>query len=90
MKFFFQVTGRIADVDDTTSDEPEHPNLGLIIETDGYFALVVVLTTVWPPAKRELLAVDRPVALSGESDGNPFRLGSRAVAVSLRLLDGYH
>ncbi len=90
MKFFFQVTGRIGDVDDTTSDEPEHPNLALIIESDGDFARIVVPTTVWRLEKRELLAVDWPVAVSGESDGNPFRLGSRAVAVSLRLLDGHH
>ena len=66
------------------------PNLVLIIESDGDFARIVVPTTVWPPEKRELLALDRPVAVSGESNMDPFRLGARAVAISLQLLDGYH
>jgi hypothetical protein len=45
---------------------------------------------VWPPEKCELLAVDRPVALTGVSDVDPFRPGARAIATSLQLLDCYH
>jgi len=87
---FFRLTGRVADFDDTTSDQPEHPNLVIIIESEGDFARIVVPTTVWPLEKRELLAVDRPVAVSGESETDPFRLGARVVATPLQLLDGYH
>jgi hypothetical protein len=86
----FRITGRVADLDDTTPDQPEHPNLVLVLESNGDFARVVVPTTVWPLEKRELLAVDRPVAVSGESDMDPFRLGARAVATSLQLLDKFH
>jgi hypothetical protein len=28
---------------------------------------------VWPTESRELLAVDQPVAVAGESDGDPIR-----------------
>jgi hypothetical protein len=90
LKLFFRLTGRVADLDGTTPDQPEHPNLVLLIESNGDFARIVVPATVWPLEKREFLVVDRPVALSGESDGNPFRCGARAVATSLQLLDGYH
>ena len=45
---------------------------------------------MWPLEKRELLAVERPVAVDGESDIDPFIKGARAVATSLRLLDAYH
>lgn len=75
---------------DTTPDEPEHPNLALIIECGDEFARIVVPTTVWPLEKRDLLAVDRPVTVAGESDIDPFCQGARAVATSLELLDGYH
>jgi hypothetical protein len=70
---FFRLTGRVTDLDDTTPDQPEHPNLVLILESNGDFA-----------------RMDRPVAVSGESDMDTFRLGARAVATSLRLLEGYH
>jgi hypothetical protein len=90
LNLFFRLTGRIADLDDTTPDQPEHPNLVLILESNGDFARIVVPKAARPPEKRELLAVDRPVAVSGESDMDPFRLGARAVAISVQLLDGYH
>jgi hypothetical protein len=88
--FVFRLTGRVADIDDTVTGEPEHPALALIVECDDELARIVVPATVWPPEKRELLAVDRPVALTGESDVSPFVLGARAVATSLQLLEGYH
>ena len=56
----------------------------------GDFARVLVPTTVGRWTKRELLAVDRLVAVSGESEMDPSRLGARAVATSLQLLDGYY
>jgi hypothetical protein len=85
-----RLAGVVADVHDTTPDEPQHPNLALIIECGDEFARIVVPTTVWPLEKRDLLAVDRPVAVTGQSDVDPFRHGARAVATSLQLLDPYH
>jgi hypothetical protein len=86
----FRLTGVVADVDDTTPDEPGHPSLAPIIECGDDLARIVVPTTVWPLEKRELLAVDRPVAVTGESDVDPFGQDARAVATSLQLLDSYH
>jgi hypothetical protein len=43
-----------------------------------------------PPERRELLVVERPVAVAGESDVDPFSSGARAMATSLRLLDSHH
>jgi hypothetical protein len=83
-------TGVIADVDDTTRDEPHHPALALILECGDELTRIVVPTTVWPQDKRELLAEDRPVAVTGESNVDPFRPGARAVATSLQLLDSHH
>lgn len=47
----------------------------LILECGDDLARILIPASVWPPEKRELLAVDRPVALTGESDLNPFRRG---------------
>ena len=90
LTFSFRLTGVVADIDDTTPDEPSHPSLVVILESGDDFARIVIPASVWPPEKRELLAVDRPVAVSGESDVDPFRRGARAVATSLKLLGGYH
>jgi hypothetical protein len=46
-------------LDDTTPDEPEHPNLVLIVESGDNFARIVVPASVWLLEKRE-----RPVAAS--------------------------
>ena len=64
--------------------------MALIIECNEDLARIVVPPNVWPSAKRELLAVDRPVAVTGESDVSPFALGARAVATSLQLLTSHH
>ena len=34
----FRLTGLVADIDDTTPNEPGHPALALIIECGGNFA----------------------------------------------------
>jgi len=69
----FRLTGVVADVDDTTPDEPGHPALTLIIECGDDLTRIVVPPSVWPPERRELLAVDRPVAVAGESNGDRFK-----------------
>ena len=86
----FRLTGLVADVDETTSDEPGHPALALIIECGDDLARIVIPASVWPPEERDLLAVNRPVAVTGESNVDPFLPGARAVATSLRLLDSHH
>jgi hypothetical protein len=86
----FRITGLVADVDDTTPDEPEHPAIALILESGDDLARIVVPPSVWPPEKRELLAVDRLVAVTGESDVDPFLPGAQAVATLLQLLGSYH
>ena len=86
----FRPTGVVADLDDTTPDEPRHPSLALILECGDEFARIVIPASVWPLEKRDLLAVDRPVAVAGESDIDPFLPRARAVATSLHLLDGHH
>ena len=83
----FRLTGVIADVDDTVAGEPQHPALALIVECGDDLARIVIPSSVWPPDRRELLAIDRPIAVAGESDSDPFR--PRAVATSLQLLDSY-
>jgi len=35
--------------------------------------VAVVPASVWPSEERELLAVDRPIAVTGESDVSAFR-----------------
>jgi hypothetical protein len=89
-ELFFRLTGRVADLDDTTPDEPGHPSLVLIIECGDDLARIVVSATVWPPEQRDLLAVDRPIAVTGETDVDPFRPCARAIATSLQLLDSYN
>jgi hypothetical protein len=64
----FRVTGRVADLDETTPDEPQHPALVLILESGEDLARIVIPPSVWPPEKRAILAVDRPVAVTGESN----------------------
>ena len=90
LNLMFRLKGVVADLDETTPDEPEHPNLALIVECGDNFARTVVPPSAWPLQKRELLAVDRPIALTGESNVNPFRRDARAVATSLQLLDSHH
>lgn len=48
----FRLTGVVADLDDTTPDEPGHPALVIILECGDEFARIVVPTTVWPLEKR--------------------------------------
>jgi len=71
----FRLTGVVADLDEITPDGPGHPAVSLILECGDDLTRVVIPASVWPPERRELLAVDRPVAVAGESDGDPFRRG---------------
>ena len=73
----FAFRGMIADIDETTADEPCHPATVLIIEIDGSFSRVVVPESALAP-RRELLCAGRPVEVLGEVRDSP---GVRLLAV---------
>jgi hypothetical protein len=77
----------IADIDETTSIEPSHPSTALIIEIDEELMRVVVPDSVLAD-RRELLCVDRPVAVTGEMIETPH--GVHHVATTLRLVATGH
>lgn len=60
----FQVTGTVADLDETTLGEPWHPTFVLIIEVNYAYSRVVVPPAAWT-APRELLQVGRSVRVTG-------------------------
>jgi hypothetical protein len=61
--FLFQ--GTIADIDDTTPDEPCHPATALIVEVGNAFARVIVPNSVLQE-RLALLCAGRPVQIVGE------------------------
>jgi hypothetical protein len=83
----FAFRGTIADIDETTSDEPCHPATVLIIEIDDSFSRVVVAKSV-VGARRELLCAGRPVEVLGEVRDSPG--GAHHVATLLRLIGAMH
>ena len=83
----FAFRGKIADIDETTTDEPCHPATVLIIETGDTFSRVVVPETVLE-ARRELLCAGRPVEVFGEVKDS--RHGPRHIATELRLIGAMH
>lgn len=83
----FAFRGMIADIDETTPDEPCHPATVLIIEIDDTFARVVVPESVLQ-ARRELLCAGRPVEVLGEIKDS--RYGARRITTLLRLVGPAH
>ena len=85
MSFAFR--GVIADVDETTPEEPWHPATVIIVEVCETFSRVVV-----PPSvlgrRRELLCAERPVHVFGEV--NASRYGPTHIATELRLVGRMH
>ena len=61
----FEVRGTIADIDETTSDEPCHPGTALIVEAGDAFSRVIVPHPVLGD-RLTLLCVGRPVEIAGE------------------------
>jgi hypothetical protein len=63
----FRLRGTIADIDETVVGEPAHPTVVVIIDSCDQLTRIVI-----PPgaksASRELLAVGRPIVVSGEID----------------------
>jgi hypothetical protein len=61
----FALRGIVADLDETTTDEPWHPAVVLLLEVDGAFARVILPSRVLD-GKQELLCAGRPVWVRGE------------------------
>jgi len=83
----FHFRGVIADVDETTPDEPCHPATVIIVRTGEEFSRVVVPDSVLT-GRRELLCAERPIHVFGEVRES--RYGATHVATQLRLTDGVH
>jgi hypothetical protein len=83
----FAFRGTIADIDETTSDEPWHPATVLIVEIDETFSRVVLPESVLG-ARRELLCTGRPVEVLGEVRDSS--RGPHHVATELRLVGAMH
>ena len=61
----FAFRGTIADLDETTPDEPCHPSLVLVIEVDQTFSRVIAPDGVLD-GRRQLLCAGRPIEVFGE------------------------
>jgi hypothetical protein len=83
----FAFRGTIADIDETTPDEPGHPATVLIIEVAETFSRVVVPAPLLN-GYRELLCAERPVQVLG--DVQESERGLRHVATLLRLVGPMH
>jgi hypothetical protein len=85
----FSVGGVIVGVRDTTTADPAHPALLVVVEIGGDFCRIAVPPAVWP-APRELLAIGQFVGVQGTTDSSPVLHGSRQVATEIRLVGTYH
>ena len=62
---YFNLIGTIADVDETTPDNPLHPSPVLLLDTDDRIERIVLPTSAWA-GPRDLLQVGRRLRVSGE------------------------
>jgi hypothetical protein len=70
---YFNLVGTIADVDETTTDNPSHPAPVLLIDTEDKIERVVLPASVWPDGMRDVLQVGRRLRVAGHSDMMPKR-----------------
>ena len=82
MGMTFVIRGSIADIDDTTQDEPSHPATALIVEAVDALSRVIVPQHVLGD-RLIILCVGRPVAIAGEVVLAGY--GSRAHHVASKL-----
>ena len=85
MSFAFR--GVIADVDETTPDEPCHPATVIIVEVCETFSRVIVPESVLG-GRREPLCPERPIRVFAEVRASP--CGSTHIATELRLVGRMH
>ena len=83
----FTFRGKVADIDETTSDQPLHPSTLLLIEVGDTIDRVIVPASVLSD-NLPLLCAGRPIELGGEIRGFPRR--PVYIATHLRLLDKGH
>lgn len=83
----FAFRGIVADIDETTADEPCHPAAVLILEVGDAFSRVIVPESVLN-GMRELLCAARPVQVLGEVRES--RYGPMHIATELRLVGTGH
>ena len=83
----FTFRGRVADIDETTEDQPRHPSTVLLIEVQTTINRVIVPASVLGEMM-PLLCSERPLEVHGEVLGFP--QCPHYVATRLRLLDGGH
>jgi hypothetical protein len=82
----FALRGRVADLDETTADEPWHPAVVLLLEVDEGIWRVILPSSALN-GQRERLCVGRPVAVFGELHESP--RGLTHVASQVRLGAGH-
>ena len=85
LTFAFRVT--IADVDQTTPDQPHHPAAVLLIEIGETISSVILPDDVLQD-RRDLLCVGRPIEVFSEVEGFPKE--AIHVAMELRLKGPAH
>jgi hypothetical protein len=83
----FTFRGKVADIDETTSDQPLHPSTLILIEVGDTIHRVIVPASVLGD-NRPLLCAGRPIELGGEI--RDFPRCSLYIATRLRLLDKGH
>jgi hypothetical protein len=83
----FTFRGKVADIDETTSDQPLHPSTLLLIEVGDTIDRVIVPASVLSD-NLPLLCAGRPIELGGEIRGFP--RCPVYIATRLRLLEKGH
>jgi len=80
----FIFRGRIADIDETTCDEPFHPTIALIVEAGDVLTRVVVPNSVLRE-RLPLLCAGRPIEIAGEVAASRCAQPMHHVASDLKL-----
>ena len=81
---YFNLVGTLADIDETTAENPLHPAPVLLIEIDDEIERVVLPATAWS-SPRDVLQVGRRVRVGGHFNVIPKR-GSLPVAFCVELI----
>ena len=83
---YFSFIGTIADVDQTTTENPSHPAPVLLTDTEDTIERIVLPASVWPEGMREVLQVGRRLCVAGHCDLMP-NPGALPVALHVEFID---
>ena len=86
MPLYFELVGTIADVDETTTENPSHPSPVLLIDTEDKIERIVLPASVWPEGMREVLQIGRRLCVAAHCDLMP-KPGALPVALHVELID---